>query len=170
MSGYLIPILLMALLLWSLWRRIDVLDAFVQGAREGLSLLLRVLPPMAAMLMMLTLLQESGCMEDLVGLLSPLSQRLGLDSRLLPLLLLRPLSGSAASAAAANLYTAYGPDSRVGYLSGVLVSSMETVFYTVTIYFGAANIRKTRYAAPAALLVTLLAGAAGLFFGTLLYT
>ena len=170
MTGYIFPLLLLLLLLWSLLRRVDILEAFLQGAREGLRLLGQVLPAMAVMLMMTSLLEASGLTKDLVRLLSPLCQRLGLDSRLVPLLLLRPVSGSASSAAAAQLYAQHGPDSPVGYLAGVLLSSMETVFYTLTVYFGAAQVRRARYAAPAALLITLLAGFAALAIGSWLYT
>ena len=103
------------------------------------------------------LLRISGAADALTRLLAPLSTVLGIPAETLPLLLIRPLSGSAALAVGADLMAAHGPDSPVGRTAAILLGSTETTFYTVSVYFSAAGIRKTRYAVPAALLADLTA-------------
>ena len=169
MSSALLPLLSMALLLWSLYKKVPVFSAFLEGAAKSLPLLGRILPSMAAMLTAISLIRSCGALDAFCTWVAPLCGKVGLDSRLLPLLLLRPLSGSAAAGMTAELYEAFGPDSLVGHLAGVLMGSTETIFYTLGLYFGAAGIRRSRYTLPAALLCTLIAALSGLFFGTLLY-
>ena len=169
MTGIAVPLSLLLLLLWAVYKKTDVFSAFLQGAAGALPLLASIVPCMAAMMVAISVLRDSGVLSFIIGLLSPLCGSLGLDSRLLPLLLLRPFSGSAASAVAADIYRTYGADSLVGHLAGVLMGASETLFYTLALYFGSVGIRKSRYAIPAALLCTLVAAVAGIFFGTLFY-
>ena len=169
MKGMLLPGLVGLLLLYALFRRVNVLDAFTEGARKGLRLMGRILPSMAAMLMLVNLLEDTGLLSALCGVLSPLCMYLGLDSRLVPVLLLRPLSGSGATSLVAELYAQAGPDSPLGIQAGSLHGAMETVFYTLAVYFGSVHIRRTRYAGPLSLLVTLIGGLAALVIARVLY-
>lgn len=164
MSAALVPLLFAAVVVYGLIRRVDVYEAFVEGAAEGLPVLLKILPYLAAMLIAIRTLRDSGLIDRLVRLLSPACAAAGFDAELLPLLLLRPFSGSAAMATLAELFTQHGPDSAIGYTASVLMGSSETIFYEVALYFGAVGIKKTRFSVP----VSLAAMAAGVVTSLLL--
>ncbi len=169
MSAAIVPALAMAALIWGLIKKVDIYAAFVEGAKEGLPTLFRVLPFMAAMLIPITLLSKSGLIEELAALLSPVLSKIGLPAELLPLTILHPLSGSASMASVADLFARFGPDSFIGMAASVIAGSSETIFYTLALYFGAAEVTDTRYTLPVAL-VSMLAGiAASLFISNLLW-
>ena len=151
MSELLIPGLLCFLGLWGLARRVDVYAALSAGAAEGLRVLLRIFPPLVALLTAVSMLRASGAADALAALCAPVLARVGIPAELVPLMLVRPLSGSGALGVAGELIAAHGPDSYVGRVAAVMLGSTETTFYTITVYFGAAGIRKTRHTIPAAL-------------------
>jgi len=151
-----IPLLAVAVVLYALYKRVDVYDAFVKGAAQGLPVLYRVLPYMAAMLICIRLLRTSGVVDALTALLTGPMKAIGFPPELLPLALLRPLSGSASMALVADLFKTYGADSRIGLTAAVMMGSSETIFYTLALYFGAVGIRETRFTIPVALLSTVL--------------
>lgn len=151
MTALIIPLLLAAVSAWGLRRRVDVYAALSDGAAEGLRLLLRILPNLAALLTAVHMLRASGALDMLTAWLAPCLTAVGIPPETTPLLLLRPLSGSGALAAGSELMAAYGPDSTVGRTAAVMLGCTETTFYTIAVYFGAAGIRKTRYTIPAAL-------------------
>ena len=146
-----IPLVMAAVALWGLVRRVDVYDALATGAGEGLGVLLRIVPPLIALLTAVYMLRASGALELAAQALSPLLTLLGIPPETVGLMLVRPVSGSAALGVGAELITTYGPDSTVGRTAAVMLGSTETTFYTIAVYFGAAGIGKTRYAIPAAL-------------------
>ena len=168
MSGYIIPVLAAAVLIYGLVRRVDVYEAFAEGAAEGLPVLVKILPYLAAMLVAVRLLTDGGVIEWLTKALAPVCTVIRLDARLLPLLLLRPFSGSAAMAILTELFAEYGADSPVGLTASVLMGSSETIFYEVALYFGVVGVTKTRFAVPAALLAALVGAAASILFTRLL--
>lgn len=147
----LVPFLICFVAVYAAGRRVDVYSALVQGARAGLDTLLRIVPALIGLLTAVYMLRASGALELLAGFLAPVMDRLGLPSQLLPLMLVRPISGSAALGVGAELISTYGPDSALGRTAAVMLGSTETTFYTVAVYFGAVGITKTRYAIPAAL-------------------
>ena len=147
----LVPLIMAGVALYAMARRVDVYDALVQGAGEGLGVLLRIVPSLVALLTAVYMLRASGALELAAGALSPLLSALGIPPETVALLLVPPVSGSAALGVGAELITAYGPDSLVGRTAAVMLGSTETTFYTIAVYFGAAGIVKTRYAVPAAL-------------------
>ena len=150
-SSLLLPLLLSGAGLCGLWRRADVYASMTRGAGEGLRVLLRILPALATLLPAIAMFRASGAMDALAQCLAPLLEPLGIPPEVAPLLLTRPLSGSGALATAGELIRSYGADSRVGRIAAVTLGSTETTFYTVAVYFGAAGIRRTRHAIPAAL-------------------
>ncbi|HEY8425405.1 MAG TPA: nucleoside recognition domain-containing protein [Limnochordales bacterium] len=139
-------------------RGVPVYESFVRGAKSGLAVTLRVLPYMVAMLSATELFQQSGAMELVMAPLRPLTEWLGIPSVVLPMAIIRPLSGSAASGYLAHLLQTHGPDSLVGRLASVMQGSTETTFYVITVYLGSVGIRDPRWALTAGL----LADAAGL--------
>lgn len=132
-------------------RRVDVYDSLVQGAGEGLRVMVRIVPAMVALLTAVYMLRASGALELAAELLAPLLRAVGIPPETVALLLVRPVSGSAALGVGAELISTYGPDSAVGRTAAVMLGSTETTFYTIAVYFGAAGISRTRYAVPAAL-------------------
>ena len=147
----LVPFLMLAVALWGLFRRVDLWSALIDGAGEGLKVTLRVLPPLIALLTAVYMLRASGALELLGRLLEPVLSAVGIPAETIGLLLVRPVSGSAALSVGAELISTYGPDSPVGRTAAVMLGSTETTFYTVAVYFGAAKIARSRYAIPAAL-------------------
>lgn len=156
----LVPLIMAAVALYGMARRVDVYDALVQGAGDGLGVLVKIVPPLVGLLTAVYMLRASGVLELASGVLAPVLGLLGIPAETAPLLLVRPVSGSAALGVGAELISAFGPDSLVGRTAAVMLGSTETTFYTIAVYFGAAGIKKTRYAVPAALCADL----AGFFF------
>ena len=150
-SDYLIPVLLAGAALYALCRRVDVFSALTTGAGEGLSVVLRILPPLVALLTAVYILRASGALELLTELLTPVLTFLGIPPETVGLLLIRPVSGSGALAVGSDIMQTYGPDSTIGRTAAVMLGSTETTFYTVAVYYGAAGIRRTRHTIPAAL-------------------
>ena len=150
-SDYLIPLLLAGAALYALCRRVDVFSALTTGAGEGLSVVLRILPPLVALLTAVYMLRASGALELLTELLTPVLTFLGIPPETVGLLVIRPVSGSGALAVGSDIMQTYGPDSTIGRTAAVMLGSTETTFYTVAVYYGAAGIRRTRHTIPAAL-------------------
>lgn len=169
MISYIVPMLIVTLLVYALFKRVNIFTAFVDGAAQSLPLLLTILPCLATMLIAITVFRESGALDFVINLLSPVLQPLGLDPQLLPLVLLRPFSGSAATAITTDLMAHHGADSLVGYTAGVLMGASETIFYTLALYFGSIGIKKTRFTLPVALIASLVAVVTGIWFSNLFY-
>ncbi len=150
-STGIIPAVLAGTALCALLRRTDGYAALTEGAAQGLSVMVKILPSLIVLLSATAMLRASGALQWLTDLLSPLLSALGIPPEAMPLLLIRPISGSGALAVGSDLMARYGPDSHIGRVVSVMLGSTETTFYTVAVYFGAARIRRTRYAIPAAL-------------------
>jgi spore maturation protein B len=145
----------LAVSLVSLHRKENGYQILVDGAAEGLRLLVSITPSLIILLTAVTMLRTSGAMEAIGQLLAPLLRFAGIPPETALLLLVRPFSGSAALAVGADLMAEFGPDSLIGRTAAVMLGSTETTFYTISVYFGAAGIQKTRYTVPAALLADL---------------
>lgn len=155
MLDLLIPALLLTVSVNALAKKQDVYSALLEGGLDGLKLLLSIAPALVMLLTAVALLRSSGAIGILSHLLEPIGKFLGIPAETLPLVLLRPFSGSAALAVGADLMYTHGPDSLIGKTAAIMLGSTETTFYTISVYFGAAGIKKTRYAIPAALLADL---------------
>lgn len=152
MVDLLIPALMIAVSLIALAKKQDVYGALLEGGLAGLKLLASIVPALVMLLTAVSMLRTSGAVALLTDLLVPLADAVGLPAQTLPLILIRPISGSAALAVGADLMANYGVDSLIGRTAAIMLGSTETTFYTISVYFGAAGIRKTRYAVPAALI------------------
>lgn len=151
MIDYLIPLLLLLASLSVLRKKESSYDQLLSGAASGFRLLVTILPTLVILLTAVSMLRASGAMEILSRLLSPLFAFFGIPPETALLVLIRPISGSAALAVGTDLMRTYGVDSTIGRTAAVMLGSTETTFYTVSVYFGAAGIQKTRYTIPAAL-------------------
>lgn len=155
MPDLLIPAVMAAVSCTALAGKRDVYTLLVTGASEGLVLLKTMVPALVLLLTAVSMLRASGAMELLTRLLTPACRFLGIPPETVPLVVIRPISGSAALAVGGELMATYGVDSVIGRTAAVMLGSTETTFYTISVYFGAAGIKKTRYAIPAALIADL---------------
>lgn len=151
MTDYLIPFLLLIVSALALRKQEDSYGILLSGAREGLQLLTAILPSLILLLTAVNMLRASGATDLLSRIFQPLFSLFGIPPECAMLVLVRPISGSAALAVGTELMKQYGVNSPVGRTAAVMLGSTETTFYTVSVYFGAAGIRKTRYTLPAAL-------------------
>ncbi len=151
MTDYIVPILLLTASLLALRKQENSYELLLSGAADGLKLLITLVPTLVILLTAVTMLRESGAMEVISSFLSPAFQFVGIPPETAMLVLVRPISGSAALAIGADLMAQYGVDSVIGRTAAVMLGSTETTFYTISVYFGAAGIKKTRYTLPAAL-------------------
>ena len=152
MADYIVPLILAVTAVAALRKRENAYDLLTDGAREGFRMLLTIAPSLVVLLSAVGMLRESGALEAFSAFLSPALEFLGIPPETVLLMLIRPISGSAALAIGAELIAAHGPDSPVGRTAAVMLGSTETTFYTISVYFGACGIKKTRYAVPAALI------------------
>lgn len=151
MTDYLVPLILFFSMALALGKHENAYDHMLHGAAEGLRLLVSILPALILLLCAVHMLQTSGAAAAVSKLLSPVFSWFGIPPETAMLVLVRPLSGSAALAVGADLMARYGVDSTIGRTAAVMLGSTETTFYTISVYFGAAEIKKTRYTIPAAL-------------------
>ena len=161
-SFWILPAIVAAFVLYGWVRRVRVYDALVRGAKQGFDVALRIIPYLVAILVAVGMFRAAGGIDALVTVLGPITGLIGLPAEVLPVALLRPLSGSGALGVASETLTAYGPDSLIGYLASTIYGSTETTFYTLAVYFGAIGVRQTRHTLPACL----LADAAGILAAT----
>ena len=159
----LVPGIIAGVSCYGMAKGVDVYDALLQGAAKGLEILWRILPALVTLLTVVAMLRASGALDLATQWLAPLLGVLGIPPETMGLMLVRPISGSAALGVGSEIITTYGPDSQIGRTAAVMLGSTETTFYTIAVYFGAAGIKKSRYAVPAALCADL----AGFFFGAL---
>ena len=151
MGEYIVPVLLTVIGIAALGKGEDAYGHMVAGAGNGLKLMAGIAPSLVVLLTGISMLRASGAMDLAAKLLAPALNWLGIPAETVMLMLIRPFSGSAALAVGAELILSHGPDSLVGRTAAVMLGSTETTFYTVSVYFGACGINKTRYAVPAAL-------------------
>ena len=147
----LVPFLMLGVAVFGLIHRVDLWGALMAGAQDGLKVLLRIVPALIGLMTAVYMLRASGALELAGEVLEPFLQAVGIPAEVIGLLVVRPVSGSAALGVGAELINTYGPDSLVGRTAAVMLGSTETTFYTVAVYFGAAGVARTRYAIPAAL-------------------
>jgi spore maturation protein SpmB len=169
-KDWLVPILIASLLLVGVAGRVPVYESMIVGARDGLTVVVRIIPYLVGILVAVGMFRASGAMDLLVRALDPVTSLIGLPGAALPMALLRPLSGSGALGVMADTIAVHGPDSFVGMLVSTLQGSTETTFYVLTLYAGAGRVRDLRHALPACLIgdaagILGATGACHLFFG-----
>lgn len=151
-SKWAIPAILLFIPLYGFIKKVKVYEAFTEGAKEGFQTAVRIIPYLVAMLFAIGIFRKAGAMEYLVQALNPITQLIGMPGEVLPMALMRPLSGGGASGIMNDLFTQHGPDSLIGRMASTMMGSTETTFYVLAVYFGAVGIRKTRHALPAGLI------------------
>ncbi|WP_131782750.1 spore maturation protein [Legionella gresilensis] len=156
--------------LYAAIKKVNVFDAFVKGAKQGFETSVNIMPYLIAMIVAIGMLRASGFFTLLNTLLAPMLGKLGMPTELLPLAMIRPFSGSAATGIMAELIHQHGGDSFIAKAAATMMGSTETTFYVIAVYFGAIGIRRTRHAIPAGLLADLTGVIASIVVCRLLFT
>jgi spore maturation protein B len=159
-SLWAIPVLLVAIPLAGMLRRVKVYDVFIEGAREGFDVAVKIIPFLVGILVAIGMFRGSGAMDLLMTGVRPLVAPIGFPPELVPLAILRSLTGSGSLAFTTDLIKTHGPDSVIARTAATMYGSSETTFYVLAVYFGAVGIRRTRHAVPAALIADLVAAMA----------
>ncbi len=152
-----IPATVCVIVLFGLVRHVPVFDTFIAGAKEGLSSVIAILPTLVGLMMAVSMLNASGALDMLSSFLAPVARFLGLPPEVMPLVLIKPVSGSGATAILAQIFKNDGTESFAGRVASVMFGSTETTFYAIAVYYGAIGIKKTRHTIPAAIAAELSA-------------
>lgn len=153
-SNFIIPAIIFYIVGYGLVSRIPVYEHFIKGAKDGLGTVVKLAPTLVGLLMAVGVMRSSGFLEFLTELLSSPAELIGIPKEVLPVAIVKMFSGSAATGLTLDIFKNYGPDSYIGLLTSIMMSSTETVFYTMSVYFLAAHITKTRYTLAGALFAT----------------
>lgn len=154
-SDYIIPFLFFYIVGMGLFARQQVFDDFISGAKDGFKVVLDIMPTLIGLMVAIGILRASGLLQIVSRLLQPLTDMLHFPSEAVPLVIIKMFSSSAATSLLLDIFKEYGPDSYLGRLSSIILSSTETIFYTLAVYFMAAGVKKTRYTLIGCLLTTL---------------
>ncbi len=169
LSAWAIPLFLVAIPLYGVARGVKVYESFVEGAKGGFQTAIRIIPYLVAILVAVGMLRAAGAIEMLSRGLDPLLARLHFPAEILPLALMRPLSGSGSLGIVTELIQVHGPDSLLGRLAATAYGSTETTFYVLAVYFGAVGIKKVRHAVFAGLVADVVSIVAAITFCRLAY-
>lgn len=154
---FVIPVLIVLFPLYGLFKRVPVYEEFVEGAKEGFSVAVRIIPYLVAILFAIAMFRESGAMQFVADVLRPVLSLIGFPPEVLPMAITRPLTGSGSVAVFADVARTHGEDSIFTRMAGTIFGSTETTFYVIAVYFGAVGVKKTRHALAAGLIADLVA-------------
>lgn len=152
MTEYIIPLVVALIVFVCLVKGVPLFDTVTDGIGEGMKIVIKILPTMIAVLMSVKMLTASGALDALINLLAPITNFLKIPDGVMPMALMRPVSGSGSLGILSDILARFGPDSREGRIASVIMGSTETTFYTLAVYFGATSVKKTGWAIPAALI------------------
>lgn len=152
LSVAIIPVMISIILIHGYIKEVSLYDTFVEGAKEGFNTSLRIMPYLITIFIAIGIFKRSGAMNILVDIISPFAKVVGVPKEVIPLALMRPISGSGALAVVKEIITEYGPDSFIGRVASTMMGSAETIFYTMAVYFGVVGIKDSRHTLPAALI------------------
>ncbi|MDI6765797.1 MAG: spore maturation protein [Bacteroidota bacterium] len=151
-----IPALIFFIVIYGTIKKVKIYEAFVEGAKEGFNVGVRIIPYLVAMLVAIGIFRAGGAMEILAFVLSPITNLIGMPAEALPMAMMRPLSGSGALGVMSEIINTHGADSLIGRMVSVMMGSGETTFYVLAIYFGSVSIQKTRQAVPAGIIADIV--------------
>lgn len=150
-SSLAVPLIFLIIVSYGFLKKVKLYEAFTEGAKEGFTTAIRVIPFLTGMLVAIGIFRASKAMDYLTYLLSPITKLIGMPAEVLPMALMRPLSGGGANGIMNSLFSKYGPDSLIGTMASIMSGATDTTFYIIAVYFGSINIKKTRHALPAGL-------------------
>lgn len=162
-SVFVLPALIVGFPLYGLYKRVPVYEEFVEGAKEGFEVAVRIIPYLVAILFAIGMFRASGAMDFLIEGLRPLLSVIGIPADVIPMGIIRPLTGSGSAAVVLDMINQFGEDSILVKMAATMFGSTETTFYVIAVYFGAAGIKKTRHAVPVGLIADATAFIAAVF-------
>lgn len=154
-TDFIVPAVILLIVAYGVSEKVKVYDEFVRGAKKGFYTVIKIMPTLIGLMVAVGILRASGFLGFLAGLLGKLTDYIGFPSQLVPLAIVRMFSSSAATGLVLDLFKEYGTDSRIGLIASIMMSCTETIFYTMSVYFIAAKVKKTRYTLTGAVLATL---------------
>ena len=154
-SDFIVPAVILLVVAYGVSEKVKVYDEFVRGAKKGFYTVIKIMPTLIGLMVAVGILRASGFLEFLAGLIGKVTDYIGFPSQLVPLSIVKMFSSSAATGLLLDLFKEYGTDSRIGLIASIMLSCTETIFYTMSAYFMAAKVKKTRYTLTGALLATL---------------
>ncbi|HKL78884.1 MAG TPA: nucleoside recognition domain-containing protein [Mobilitalea sp.] len=169
LSDYIIPFVLFYIIGLGLLTKTNIYDEFIKGAKEGFKVVYDILPTLIGLMVAIGVLRASGALELLSDLIKPVTNLLHFPSELIPVVLVKLFSSSAATSLLLDVFKEYGPDSYLGRLASIIMSSTETVFYTIAVYFMAAGIKRSRYTLAGALSASLVGIVASIIITNLVF-
>jgi len=152
LSAYAVPAMFLIILCTGLYKNVKIYDTFVEGAKEGITTVVRIIPALVGLLVAVGVFRASGALDLLIFAVKPIATLLGIPTEAMPLVLMRPISGSASLAIVSDILKVHGPDSFVGRVVSTMMGSTETIFYTLAVYFGSVGVKNIRYTLIAALI------------------
>lgn len=168
-SNYIIPIIVLIIILYALKKRVDIYDTFIDGTKESFDMTLKVFPNLLAMVFGVNIFLKSGVLDFIFNNLKPIFSYINVQIEILPMAIMRPISGSASLAILNDMFLNYGPDSFIGTVASIIQGSTDTTFYVLTLYFGSIGIKKIRYAMWAGLFSDLVGIVTAIILGNVLF-
>ena len=169
MSVFVLPTIIVGCPLYGLYKRVPVYEEFVEGAKEGFTVAVRIIPYMVAILFAIGMFRASGALDYLIDGARPFLSLIGIPPEVIPMGIVRPLTGSGSAAIVLDMINQYGEDSLVVKMAATMFGSTETTFYVIAVYFGSVNVRKTRHAVPAGLIADVAAMFMAVYIVNLLF-
>lgn len=154
-SDLIVPLIILGIVSYGISMKVPVYDEFVRGAKKGFGTVIKIMPTLIGLMVAVGILRASGFLDFLANIIGKATVYIGFPAELVPLTIVKMFSSSAATGLLLDLYKEYGTDSRIGLIASIMMSSTETIFYTMSVYFMTAKIKKTRYTLAGALIATL---------------
>lgn len=170
LSFYILPTVVFLIIIFGFFKKVPLFDSFTVGAKEGLISTFSIAPSLIGLIVAVTMLRESGALDILTSTISPICSFLGIPKETVPLMILKPISGSGSLALVDSIFKSFGPDSFIGRVASVMMGATETTFYAIAVYFGAVNIKNTRHAVKCALIADISSFILSVLFVRLLFS
>ena len=155
-STFTMPVMISIIILYALKKREKVFDIFLNGAKQGIEVSVRIIAPIVGIMVAIGVFKESGAMDFFIKLIQPITSLLRIPTEVTPLVLMKPVSGSASLGIMTQMITEYGVDTKLGKVASAIMGCTETTFYTIAVYFGAVGIKNTKYVLPVALIADII--------------
>lgn len=162
-SSLAVPIIILIIVVYGVVEKIKIFDVFLEGAKDGIEIVMSIFPTLIGLFVAIGALRSSGILDFIISIVSPILNKISFPTQIMPLALIRPISGSSAIAVATDIMKNYGVDSKFGLMSAVIMGSTETTFYTIAVYTASVGIKKTRFV----LVASLIADFVGIFVSVL---
>lgn len=168
-SLWIVPLIIGTILIYGTWKKVPTYEHFVEGGKEGIQIAISIIPFLVGMLVAITVFRTSGALDFFIHLIKPALDVLGVPADIVPLALIRPISGTAALGLMSDIISVHGPDSFIGKMASTLQGSTDTTFYVLTVYFGAVGIKKMGDALKVGLLADLIGISVAVFIITWMF-